>query len=92
MIKVRRRLFLSVLNEIDNFYQDDEDNGSNVRLIEMIVDDITGNDGYSMQFWQDVKIYGLSEAIMYLQQHRPIANYTELIAVYKKVEKLAQNI
>lgn len=70
----------------------DEKNGSShIRLIEMIVDEITGNDGYSMQFWKDMEVCGLREAILYLEQHKPLGhhNITEYGKLYKEYKKIA---
>ena len=44
---------------------------SNIRLIEMLVDSCVSEinfptPGYAMQFWQDMRLYGLKEAIAYL--------------------------
>lgn len=42
---------------------------STEREIEMLVDSITDFNGYSLRFWQDVRVYGLREAILYLQNN-----------------------
>lgn len=81
MCSTKRRIYLRKLQELDK-----KRGSSNVRLIEMIVDKITNNDGYSMQFWKDVEICGLREAIMYLHNQYPVS--TELIKIYNEIAAL----
>ena len=37
------------------------------RLLEMEVDRLTSNRSIIMQFWSDVRVYGLDEALVYLR-------------------------
>ena len=81
MTKTKKRLYLSELEQIDNKHND-----SFVRAIEMIVDSITNFDGYSIQFWTDVRTYGLYEAILYLtNSYKPD---TKLENIYEQVLNL----
>ena len=47
---------------------------SYVRLIEMSVDCF--GQGRSLQFWSDVNLYGLEEALLYLRNEFPATNET----------------
>ena len=61
--------------------------GSNIRLLEMYVDEVTGFVlGPSMQFWADFQTYSLSEAVNYLKSNCPDANYAKLDALVAKLE------
>lgn len=81
MCSTKRRVYLHKLQELDK-----KCGSSNIRLIEMIVDGITNNDGYSVQFWRDVEICGLREAIMYLHNKYPVS--TELVKIYNEIAPL----
>jgi len=75
------KLYLNILAEIDR-----KEEESYIRLIEMLVDRIASKTpSYSIQFWRDVKIYGLSEAIVYLKQQFPDSDYSELSALCEKL-------
>lgn len=40
-----------------------------IRQLEMEIDHLTAGDGYTMQFFRDLELYGLKEAIDYLKSH-----------------------
>lgn len=44
---------------------------SYVRTIEMMVDEICNDVGWSMQFWRDCQTYGIREAYVYLKKQFP---------------------
>lgn len=57
------------------------------RLIEMVVDNITNfNIGINLQFWRDVDLYGLSEAITYLKRYCPNADFNKLDSILKDLQ------
>lgn len=65
--------------------------GSVERTIEMIVDSICNHDaGIGLQFWKDVTLYGLSEAISYLKGYCPVTsdNGDNYIKLYETLESL----
>lgn len=61
----------------------------NERLLEMIVDTIAdkGPDGgaIKIQFWTDVQLYGLDEAISYLRGYRPGGDFVELCGLRSEI-------
>lgn len=79
MVKGKKRLYLHYVIEHDR-----KKNESNVRLIEMIIDNITSFDGYCMQFFKDFQTYGLYEAILYLQNSYT-GNFDELETIYNRL-------
>lgn len=46
---------------------DRENDDCIVRQLEMCVDNTIITPGYSIQFWRDVALYGVEEAILYLR-------------------------
>lgn len=68
---------------------DVENNDSFIRLLEMNVDSVVPQLGYSVQFWRDVKLYGVDEAIAYLKE---VINEEQLIELLncweKQIEKM----
>lgn len=82
LCSTKRIITLQRLQKLDEKRQ-----SSNVRLIEMVVDKITNHDGYSMQFWRDVEICGLREAIMYLHNKYPVSD--ELVKIYAEIAAIA---
>lgn len=63
-----------------------------VRQLEMEVDYLTINDGYSVQFFRDLNLYGLREAIRYLKNHCNQKNRTDFNFDFVDIEKIAQVI
>lgn len=60
-----KRIYLNMIERLDQ-----QKGESNVRELEMIVDSITlaaGEQPYTMQFFQDCRVYGVKEARLYLQ-------------------------
>jgi hypothetical protein len=47
---------------------DERNDESTVRELEMLVDGCLMDQGYAIQFWRDMDLYGLREAILYLQR------------------------
>ena len=58
-----KRITLRMLEEMDK-----RDVASRVRRLEMAVDGCVTTTAYSMQFWNDVRLYGIREALLYLQR------------------------
>lgn len=50
---------------------DIEHDSSIVRELEMHVDVVLTQSAYSPQFWKDVRLYGVAEAMLYLKNQRP---------------------
>src|SRR6516162_6029738 len=61
-IMAKQRLTQRILEEMDR-----GDEGSRVRRLEMAVDACLDDQAYAIQFWQDVNLYGVREALSYLQ-------------------------
>jgi hypothetical protein len=93
-----KRLTLSRLREID-----DTLSTSYVREIEMLVDSICQPTipQYPIQFWRDVELYGLQEALLYLSnyvkdivrgvpKHPMQVEFNELKALCEKIQHLSQ--
>jgi len=59
-----KRVTLKIMRAYDASHD-----SSLVRELEMAVDALTKSDGYSVQFWRDVELYGLREALIYLKEH-----------------------
>ena len=57
-----KKFYLSTLE-----LHDKENDDSVVRELEMCVDNVVPSVGYSIQFWRDVRLYGVAEAILYLK-------------------------
>ena len=55
-----------------------------IRLLEMKVDAIVPQTGYSLQFWKDVRLYGVDEAIRYLKDVVNEKQYVELTEFWTK--------
>jgi hypothetical protein len=74
----KKRLFLKALQDYDASH------GTHfVREMEMTVESGLKDTGYSMQFWQDVRVYGLKEAVLYLKNgdlHRNLAAVESMMA------------
>lgn len=72
----KRKIYLKQMQAHDLAKED-----STVRLIEMTVDGMLRDQGYALQFWKDVALYGIDEAVMYLKGSdccRKDANFAEL--------------
>ncbi len=63
----KKRLYLHILQKYD--YDHDK---SIVREIEMHVDAVLLETGYSIQFWTDVQTYGLQEALLFLKNQKNV--------------------
>lgn len=48
---------------------DAENDASIIRELEMSVDSVIRDIEYSVQFWKDVRLYGVEEAILYLENN-----------------------
>lgn len=59
---MKKRVFLRDLRDYD-LRRDD----SVVRQLEMQVDAAINEAGYRLQFWKDVALYGVDEAILYVR-------------------------
>jgi len=59
---VAKRLIQRILEEMDR-----RDEGGRVRRLEMAVDACLDDQVYAIQFWHDVRLYGVREALSYLQ-------------------------
>jgi hypothetical protein len=68
-----KRYILSILEKHDR-----ENDDSLVRLIEMKVDALNLESGYRLQFWTDVRVYGMDEALMYIKDLAPPVQFSEL--------------
>lgn len=73
-IVVKKKFYLHDLQKHDT-----EKDDSVVRKLEMSVDSVVKDIGYSIQFWQDVKIYGVDEAILYLENNYDNCNSVKTI-------------
>ncbi len=58
---------------------------STIRLLEMTVDNVVPETGYSVQFWQDVKLYGVDEAILYLKDTVTDKQYISLTETWERI-------
>lgn len=63
---------------------DKDHNDSLVRLIEMKVDAFNLESGYRLQFWRDVKLYGVDEALSYVADLAPPVQLKEFEEFWKK--------
>ncbi len=61
------RMLLRDLRAFEAAHEEDEDLSCIVRQIEMTVDSLAGYGPHVIQFWRDVELYGLREAIIYLE-------------------------
>lgn len=73
------KVYFSTLEEYDRI-----NDSCLVRLLEMKVDAIVPQAGYSVQFWKDVRLYGVDEAIRYLQDVVNEEQYVELTQFWAK--------
>lgn len=66
----KKRLRLSQLQAIDRASFEDEFTANCVRKLEMLVDNAhpRGYGPHCVQFWADVRLYGVREAVMYLEK------------------------
>jgi hypothetical protein len=78
-IKKPKRIFLRDLEQHD-IKKDD----SVVRQLEMIVDSCITSPGYTLQFWTDVRVYGVDEAILYVLN----GNHGNAFAIKEEWEKI----
>ena len=70
----KKRITFAILTEKDE-----------VRHLEMLVDRVATNPGISIQFWSDVRLYGVDEAVTYLRRYCPSADYTELDSLVSRI-------
>ncbi len=59
----KKRITLAILRKYDAEHED----SSIVRALEMEADSAITAPGYSLQFWRDVQLYGVDEAILYVE-------------------------
>jgi hypothetical protein len=79
----KKRIYLRDLEKFDR-----ENDECSVRSLEMTVDAATRRmPGYTIQFWTDVRVYGLDEAILFLERTTQ-ADPEELQILVKEVEDL----
>ena len=60
----KKRYYLHDLEKYDA-----ENDASIIRELEMSVDSVIRDIDYSVQFWKDVRLYGVEEAILYLENN-----------------------
>lgn len=80
------RLTLNKMREYDLRFSQ-----SSVRLMEMKVDACLrpGHANYSLQFWEDVRLYGLREAVLYIvNQKEKLVKNQELLDEVEKTAKM----
>jgi hypothetical protein len=66
---------------------DNAKSDSTIRLLEMTVDSVVPEMGYSIQFWRDVRLYGVDEAIMYLKDHVSTDQYIKLETTWNSIKE-----
>lgn len=59
---MKKKYFYSNLENHDR-----EKDDSTIRQLEMSVDSVAPSIEHSLQFWKDVRLYGVDEAILYLE-------------------------
>lgn len=79
----KRRITKSVLDRYDA-----ENDTSIVRELEMEVDSCITSPGYGVQFWHDVYLYGVDEAILYIRN----GNHGDWQTLAQKWEAIRQRI
>ncbi len=84
-MKKQKRVTLNMLQAYDKKHGE-----SIVRLLEMSVESLLMQQAYSLQFWRDVSIYGLSEAYLLLH-NQPLGIWFDLAAI-RKLEKLVNEV
>lgn len=58
------------------------------RLLEMAVDGVVASDPiYSVQFWRDMSLYGMSEAGAYLRSAFPNADFSEFDKISAQIKE-----
>lgn len=73
------KIYLSKLQKYDKNH-----GTSIVRELEMIADSCITSPGYSIQFWRDVALYGIDEAIAYVMTGKH-GDYEQLKTKFEKV-------
>lgn len=81
-----KRITLQMLKNWDN-----QHDSSIVRELEMSVDAVLIDSTYSIQFWKDVELYGIREALQYLQQTETVRKWL-FSEEMKELEKLVDGI
>lgn len=76
---MKKRVYLRDLRDHDLRHND-----SVVRSLEMQVDAAINEAGYRLQFWRDVALYGVDEAILYVHN----GGYGDVDAISKCWERL----
>lgn len=85
--KVRpKKLYLRDLEKHDREHDD-----SSVRLLEMVVDSLLPVQSYALQFWSDVRLYGVDEAASYLRNAYPDAKYEEFNKTVAQIRKAVES-
>ena len=77
---MKKRLMLNELREMDR-----RDEASRIRLLEMAVDNVLEDSGYAIQFWRDVELYGVREALTYLKNSRCLRPDKDLTEIEKLI-------
>lgn len=81
-----KKYYLSNLQEHDALKDD-----CVVRIIEMAIDDSVPNIGHSIQFWTDVRLYGVAEAILLLKDVISPEKFAELNVLWETQLKKIQS-
>lgn len=84
--RITKKYYLSTLQVHDR-----EKDDSVVRIIEMAVDSSVPEIGYSIQFWTDVRLYGVAEAILYLKNVISPEKFAELNVLWEAQLKKIQS-
>lgn len=67
---------------------DAENDASIIRELEMSVDSVIRDIEYSVQFWKDVRLYGVEEAILYLENN--YHNYDTVKTTWNSIKERMQ--
>lgn len=81
------RLYFSRLQEYDL-----ANDTSHVREIEMAVDASLLDTAYAVQFWKDVRMYGLKEAVLYLRNTEEVRTEEGLEEVERIVAQILRKL
>ncbi len=81
--KQLERANLKTLRELEEKHDE-----SYVREIEMVADLALTAPGYSLQFWRDVQLYGMREAILYVRNGK----YGDADAIQERWEDIQKRI
>lgn len=79
------------LRYLDLAKHDREHDDSTIRLLEMVVDGLLPVQSYALQFWSDVRIYGVDEAAAYMKNAYPLAAYKEFDYTVAQIRKAVES-